>query len=109
VSKHKKISVLGIITHFINKNYKNVTHLIGLPELSKHLKTGVCRSITPYGRRIKVLILMVITQSAVLLLVLHHFGITNNNLGYFVLNNTSNNNTTLKELSKSIEFQPIKW
>jgi hypothetical protein len=37
--KHKKISVLGIMTHFINKKHKNVTRLIGLPELPEHRKT----------------------------------------------------------------------
>jgi hypothetical protein len=46
-SKHKKISVLGIVTHFINGNYKNVTRLIGLPELPKHRKTGISKYIRP--------------------------------------------------------------
>jgi hypothetical protein len=40
-SKHKKISVLGVVVHFINDKYKSVTRLIGLPELLGHGKTGV--------------------------------------------------------------------
>jgi hypothetical protein len=41
-SKHKKISVLGIVVHFINQSYNNVTRLIALPELLSYSKTGVC-------------------------------------------------------------------
>jgi hypothetical protein len=54
-SKHEKISVLGIVTYFINKRYENVTCLIGLPELPKHKKTGVDMSILPYVYVFKVL------------------------------------------------------
>lgn len=39
-SKYKKISVLGVAVHFINYKYKNVTRLIGQPELPSHGKTG---------------------------------------------------------------------
>jgi hypothetical protein len=59
-SKHEKISVLGIVTHFINKKHENVTRLIGLPELPEHRKTGVGWSKTSYNHGIKVLILFVI-------------------------------------------------
>jgi len=41
-SKHKKLSILGVVVHFINSAYKNVTRLIALPELPNHLKTGIC-------------------------------------------------------------------
>jgi hypothetical protein len=40
-SKHEKISVVGVVVHFINENYENVTRLIGLPELPGHRKAGV--------------------------------------------------------------------
>lgn len=46
-SKHEKISVLGVVTHFINKNYENVTRLIGLPELPEHRKTGISKCVRP--------------------------------------------------------------
>ena len=39
-SKHEKISVLGVVVHFINSKYENVTQLIGLPELPGHGKSG---------------------------------------------------------------------
>jgi hypothetical protein len=44
-SKHKKISVLRIVVHFINKQHKNVTRLIGLLELPEHKKAGVGKTI----------------------------------------------------------------
>jgi len=37
-----------------------------------------------------------------------HFDIKNDNLGYFVLNNATNNDTILIELTKSINFDPLK-
>jgi hypothetical protein len=40
-SKYEKISVLGVVAHFINSKYENVTRLIGLPELPSHGKSGV--------------------------------------------------------------------
>jgi hypothetical protein len=40
VSKREKISVLGVVAHFINDKYEAVTRLIGLPELPGHGKTG---------------------------------------------------------------------
>ena len=42
-----------------------------------------------------------------LLPLLQRFGINNENLGYFVLDNTTNNDTTLRELVKTIDFDPI--
>jgi hypothetical protein len=42
-SKHEKISVIGVVVHFINSKYEAVTRLIGLPELPDHSKTGVCK------------------------------------------------------------------
>jgi hypothetical protein len=43
----------------------------------------------------------------VLLPLLQRFGINNENLGYFVLDNTTNNDTTLRELAKTMDFDPI--
>lgn len=40
-SKREKISVLGVVVHFINEFSIAVTRLIGLPELEGHAKTGV--------------------------------------------------------------------
>jgi hypothetical protein len=40
-SKHEKILVIGVVIHFINEHYENVTRLIGLPELLGHRKAGV--------------------------------------------------------------------
>ena len=40
-SKHEKISVVGVVVHFINEKYENVTRLIGLPELPGYGKAGV--------------------------------------------------------------------
>ena len=40
-SKHEKLSVVGVVIHFINEYYENVTRLIGLPELPGHGKAGV--------------------------------------------------------------------
>lgn len=37
-SKREKISVLGVVVHFINERYEMVTRLIGLPELPGHGK-----------------------------------------------------------------------
>jgi hypothetical protein len=42
-SKHKKISVVGVVIHFINDKYENVTRLIGLLELLGHRKAGVSK------------------------------------------------------------------
>jgi hypothetical protein len=39
--KHKKLSVVSVIIHFINKHGDMVTRLIGLPELPNHKKAGV--------------------------------------------------------------------
>jgi hypothetical protein len=51
---------------------------------------------------------LLIAQAFVLLLALKHYSIRNNNLGHFVLNNATNNNTTLIELAKSLDFDPLK-
>jgi hypothetical protein len=40
-SKHEKLSVLGVVLHFINAKGDAVTRLIGLPELPGHGKTGI--------------------------------------------------------------------
>jgi hypothetical protein len=42
-SKHEKLSVVGVVIHFVNNKYKVVTRLLGLPELPGHGKTGVGR------------------------------------------------------------------
>jgi hypothetical protein len=46
-SKRERISVLGVVVHFINKKYKSVTRLISLPSLPNHGKTGVGTHIFP--------------------------------------------------------------
>lgn len=88
-SKHEKISVIGVVVHFINEHYECVTRLIGLPELPKHGKAGI-------------------DQAAVILFLLTRFGITAENIGYFVLDNASNNDTTLVALSEALDFDPIE-
>jgi hypothetical protein len=40
-SKREKISVVGVVVHFLNYRYENVTRLIGLPSLPGHGKLGV--------------------------------------------------------------------
>jgi len=40
-SKHENLSILGVVVHFINYKYKNVTCLIGLLELLGHRKASV--------------------------------------------------------------------
>jgi len=49
-----------------------------------------------------------VAQASVLAPALTHFGIRNDNLGYFVLDNATNNDTTLTELTKSIDFDPLE-
>ena len=44
-----------------------------------------------------------------LLPALKHYGIGNDNLGHFVLDNATNNDTTLIELAKSLNFDPLEW
>ena len=39
-SKHKKLSILGIVIHFINTQGKAITRLLGLLELPGHRKKG---------------------------------------------------------------------
>jgi hypothetical protein len=51
---------------------------------------------------------LLIAQAFVLLPALKHYSIRNNNLGYFVLDNATNNNTTLIELAKSLDFDPLE-
>ena len=50
-SKHKKLSVLAVVVHFINHSYLNVTRLIALLELLNHSKTGVCMYINLFYSR----------------------------------------------------------
>jgi hypothetical protein len=40
-SKHKKLSIVGVVIYFINKQGNMVTRLIGLPELPNHGKASV--------------------------------------------------------------------
>jgi len=40
-SKYEKLSVLGVVIHFVNNKYEVVTRLIGLLELPNHGKAGV--------------------------------------------------------------------
>jgi hypothetical protein len=40
-SKHEKLSVVGVVIHFVNNKYEVVTRLIGLPELPGHGKSGI--------------------------------------------------------------------
>jgi hypothetical protein len=40
-SKHEKLSVVGVVIHFVNNKYEVVTRLIGLPELLGHGKSGI--------------------------------------------------------------------
>lgn len=44
-SKHEKLSVIGVVIHFVNARYEVVTRLIGLPELPGHGKSGVGKSV----------------------------------------------------------------
>jgi hypothetical protein len=39
--KREKLSVLGVVVHFINDKYKAVSRLIRLPKLPRHGKTSV--------------------------------------------------------------------
>ena len=107
-SKYEKLSVLGIVIHFINQSYDNVTCLIALLELLDYSKTGVCIYIDLFYNVFCFTDFLLIAQASVLLPALIHFGIKNNNLGYFVLNNTTNNDITLIELTKSIDFDPLE-
>ena len=75
-SKREKISVIGVITHFINSKYDMYTRLLSLLDLPNYSKTGK-------------------DQAFVILLLLTRFGISTKNLGQFVLDNVSNNDTTL--------------
>jgi hypothetical protein len=103
-SKREKLSVIGVVIHMINQKDKNVTRLIGLPELLGHGKTGVGEYF--YSLRVFLILIILLDQCAVILPLLTRFGITLSNLGYFVLDNASNNDTTLQELGKKIGFNP---
>jgi hypothetical protein len=107
-SKHEKISVLGVVVHFINQSYVNVTRLIALPELPNHSKTGVCMYIYLFYNIFRFINVLLIAQASVLLPALKHYGIGNDNLGHFVLDNATNNDTTLIELAKSLDFDPLE-
>jgi hypothetical protein len=41
--KHEKLSIIGIIIHFINVKYKVVARLISLLELPGHGKTSISK------------------------------------------------------------------
>ena len=107
-SKHEKISVLGVVVYFINQSYDNVTRLIALPELLNHSKNGVYMYIDFIYDLFYFTNFLLIAQASVLLPALNHFGITDNNLRFFILDNATNNDTTLTELSKSIDFDPVE-
>lgn len=47
-SKREKLSVVGVVIHFINDKYEAVSRLIGLPELPGHRKSGVGESFFYY-------------------------------------------------------------
>jgi hypothetical protein len=47
-SKREKLSVVGVVVHFINDKYEAVSRLIGLPELPGHRKSGVGKSFFYY-------------------------------------------------------------
>ena len=47
-SKHEKLSVVGVVVHFINKQGDMVTRLIGLLELPNHGKAGVGKCLISY-------------------------------------------------------------
>jgi len=47
-SKREKLSVVGVVVHFINDKYEAVSRLIGLPELPGHRKSGVGESFFYY-------------------------------------------------------------
>jgi len=47
-SKREKLSVIGIIVHFINDKYEAVSRLIGLLELPGHRKSSVGESFFYY-------------------------------------------------------------
>jgi hypothetical protein len=39
--KRERLSVIGVVIHFINNKYKAISRLISLPTLPRHRKTGV--------------------------------------------------------------------
>ncbi len=41
--KYEKLSILGVIIHFINLKYKAVTRLISFLELPRHSKTSISK------------------------------------------------------------------
>jgi hypothetical protein len=57
---------------------------------------------------VQIILIVIIDQASVLFPLLTRFGITSTNLGYFVLDNILNNNTTLVELSKKLDFDPVE-
>ena len=58
--KHKKLSIISIIIHFINAKYKAITRLIGLPELLGHRKAKVIKSCFSYSKLAAILFLLVV-------------------------------------------------
>jgi hypothetical protein len=64
-SKHEKISVVRVVVHFIDVNYKCVTRLIGLPELPDHGKAGVGKHL---DNKLRIyLIFLLVDQAKVIL------------------------------------------
>jgi hypothetical protein len=106
-SKHEKRSAVSVVIHFINYKGENVARLIGLPEIPGHEKKGVGKHRLTlkdgdYTENLSV------EQASAIFPLLERFGITSTDLGYFVLDNASNNNTTLAELGRLMDFDPIQ-
>ncbi len=87
-SSDTPLSLLEVVTHFLSEKLLELKKLLlGLPVISNHSGDE---------------------QARVLLILLEEYRIDHEKLGWFVLDNTISNDTTLKELSKSIAFDPQK-
>ncbi len=103
-SKREKISLVGVVAHFIDSKGRGVSRLLGMPELPGHGKAGKGTYFTTKNSSFTVL--MYPDQAQVILPLFKRFNITSDNLGFFVLDNAPNNDTTLVELSKTLGFEP---
>ena len=103
-SKREKISLVGVVAHFIDSKGRSVSRLLGMPELPGHGKAGKGTYFTTKNSSFTVL--MYPDQAQVILPLFKRFNITSDNLGFFVLDNAPNNDTTLVELSKTLGFEP---
>jgi len=102
-SKREKISLVGVVAHFIDSKGRGVSRLLGMPELPGHGKAGKG---TYFASKNSSAVLMYPDQAQVILPLFNRFNITSDNLGFFVLDNARNNDTTLVELSKTLGFEP---